>query len=184
MAEYYLIAQLPSLDAVNENMPLPINEDYFLEICGRFLNKKAKDEIKDLTLAPSLDQIKSGSPLIQSWNEGERFLRLALAKARAKKMKKSFDYDGPLPDELLKVADAAVEFESPMEAEKFLFNHRISFLERLRPADAFSEEFVFYYGLKLKLLIRIRQFDAKAGEAAYKNIYNTILGEDRLEAIQ
>ena len=99
-------------------------------------------------------------------------------------MKKSFDYDGPLPDELLKVADAAVEFESPMDAEKFLFNHRISFLERLRPADAFSEEFVFYYGLKLKLLIRIRQFDAKLGEAAYKNIYNTILGEDRLEAIQ
>ena len=38
MAEYYLIAQLPSLDGVGENMPVPITEERFLELCCRFLD--------------------------------------------------------------------------------------------------------------------------------------------------
>lgn len=182
MAEYYLIAQLPSLDAVNENMPLPITEERFLELCDRFLGKRAAAEIKSLTLAPALDQVKSSSVLVHAFNEGEKALRLALAKVRATKNKKPFDLgDIQVSDELIKVAEAAVEQESPLDAEKYLSDYRLSFLETLKPVDAFSEEFVFYYGLKLKLLLRIRRFDTAKGEAAYKNIYNTILGEDRLE---
>ena len=50
--------------------------------------------------------------------------------------------------------------------------------------DSFSEDFVFYYWLKLKLLSRMRQFDKVSGEKAYKNIYNSILNGDRLEDIQ
>ena len=32
MAEYYLMSQLPSLDGVGENAPLPITEKDFLEV--------------------------------------------------------------------------------------------------------------------------------------------------------
>ena len=39
MAEYYLISQLPSLDAIGENSPIPITQEQFLELCNRFLNK-------------------------------------------------------------------------------------------------------------------------------------------------
>lgn len=184
MAEYYLIAQLPSLDGTNENMPTPITEERFLDLCARFLDKKAMAEIKGLTLAPALDQIKSSSALVQAWNKGEQSLRLALAKVRANKMKKPFTAGGAeLPSELLKVAGIAVEMESPLEAENFLSDYRLKFLETLKPADVFSQEFVFYYGLKLKLLLRMRRFDKNLGEAAYKNIYNSILNDDRLEAI-
>lgn len=185
MAQYYLIAQLPSLDAANENAPLPITEERFLELCDRFLSKKDWDEIKALTLAPALDQIKSSSPLVEVWNSGEQELRLALAKVRAGKMKKTFDIgQRVVPNELIKVAEAAVECDSPLEAEKYLLDYRLTFLETLRPTDVFSKEFAFYYGLKLKLLLRIRRFDEKQGEAAYKNIYNSILNGDRLEDIQ
>lgn len=184
MAEYYLISQLPSLDGISENMPMPITEERFLELCDRSLGKKAQREIKKITLVPPLIPEKSSSALIEAWNEGERNLRLALGKARADKMKKTVDMENKsLPIELIRVANTAVEIESPLEAEIFLTEHRLKFLESLRPMDAFSEDFVFYYGLKLKLILRVRQFDAKLGEAAYKNIYSSILNGDRLEAI-
>ena len=183
MAEYYLISQLPSLDSISDNTPMPITEERFLELCGRFLKKKALSEIENLTLAPPVQPEKSSSSLIEAWNTGERNLRLALGKARAEKMNKAFDMQSThLPAELLRVASAAVEIESPMEAEVFLSRHRLGFLETLRPSDAFSNDFLFYYGLKLKLILRIRQFDAMLGEAAYRSIYNSILyNGNRLE---
>ena len=185
MAEYYLISQLPSLDGISENAPLPIKEEAFLELCSRFLGKKTLTEIENLTLIPPLNPKKSSSALINSWNDGERKLRLALAKARADKMNKPYDLqNAPLATELLKTAGAALEFNSPLEAENFLLRYRLNFLETLRPMDNFSEDFILYYGLKLKLLMRIRRFDTELGEKAYKNIYKSILNGDRLEAIQ
>lgn len=186
MAEYYfLMSQLPSLDGISENMILPITEERFLELCHRFLSKKAQSEINKLSLIPSRNHEKSYSGLIEAWNEGERNLRLALAKVRAEKMNKLFDIENkPLSVKLMQTAHTAVEMESPLEAEKFLNRYRLEFLETLRPMDNFSEDAVFYYGLKLKLSLRIRQFDAGIGEAAYRNIYNSILNRDRLEAVQ
>ncbi len=184
MAEYYLISQLPSLDGIGENTPLPITEERFLELCYRFLRKKAQNEMKKLTLLPPRNCENSGSDLIEAWNESERNLRFALGKVRAEKMKKPFDAGNKdLPMEFIKVASAAIEMENPMEAEKYLNRYRLELLESLRPMDSFSEDFVFYYGLKLKLILRLRQFDADAGEVAYRNIYSSILNGDRLEAI-
>ncbi len=185
MAEYYLISQLPSLDGINENAPLPITEERFTELCKRFLGKKAQGELEKLTLAPPRSPEKSSSSLIEKWNEAERSLRLALAKLRADKMNKHFDAENQsFPPGLLQAVRAAVEIESPMEAEKFLNKHRLDFLETLRPTDSFSEEFVFYYGLKLKLIERIRKFDSESGESAYRNIYDSVMNGDRTEATQ
>ena len=138
-----------------------------------------------LTLAPPKNSESSGSALIDAWNEGERSLRFALGKVRAEKMKKPFDTENRVfPVEYIKAASAAIEIENPMEAEKYLNSYRLEILETLRPMDSFSEDYIFYYGLKLKLLLRIRQFDTKSGEKAYKNIYESILNGDRLEAKQ
>ena len=182
MAEYYLVSQLPSLDGISENTPLPITEERLLELCGRFLGENAFEEIKNLTLVPSLCFEKSSSSLIEAWNNGERDLRLALGKARAEKLGKSFDLQNRnLPQELLKIANTAVDIENPLDAENFLLQFRLNFLEMLRPMDSFSEDYIFYYALKLKLIMRIRQFDKELGESTYKDIYDSILNEDRLE---
>ena len=182
MAEYYLISQLPSLDGISDDTPLPITEERFAELCNRFLEKKSRENMKKLTLSPTKNIESSGSVLIDAWNESERNLRFALGKVRAEKMKKKFDTENRIfPVEYVKAAIAATEIENPMEAEKYLNGYRLEILETLRPMDSFSEDYVFYYGLKLKLLLRIRQFDTKAGEKAYKNIYNSILNGDRLE---
>ncbi len=185
MAEYYLISQLPSLDGVSENTPIPITEERFTELCQQLLSKKALSELKRLSLMPTKIPEKSTSGLIEAWNDGERNLRLILAKLRADKLNKDFDSENKsLPVGLVQAARTAVEIESPMEAEKFLNQYRLDFLETLRPTDSFSVEFVFYYYLKLKLILRIRQFDTKSGEIAYRNIYNSIINGDRSEVIQ
>lgn len=182
MAEYYLISQLPSLDGLGEEKAPPITEERFLELCGRFLGKKAQKELEKITLLPPKEGVFSTSSVLCAWHEGERKLRLALAKVRAGKMKKTVDtQEQELPLALLKTAEAAAEMENPLKAEQYLHQYRLSFLESLRPMDSFSEEFVYYYGLKLKLLFYIRRFNAAAGETAYKNIYNSILNGDRLE---
>ena len=184
MAEYYLISQLPSLDGLSENVPMPITEERFTELCERFLSKKSQEELHKLTLMPSRDYEKSNSSLVEAWNDGERKLRLVLGKARADKMKKQFEMnENSIPVELQQAVREAVEIENPMEAEKFLNKYRLEFLETLRPMDSFSEDFVFYYGLKLKIISRIKQFDKESGETAYKNIYGSIMNGERLEVI-
>ena len=185
MAEYYLISQLPSLDGLGENTPIPVTENQFFELCSRFLGKRALAELKNISLIPSRTYEKSSSALIEKWNEGERNLRLALAKLRADKMNKHFDeVMQSFPAGLLQAVHTAIEIESPMEAEKFLNRYRLEFLETLRPMDSFSEEYVFYYGLKLKLIERIRKFDSESGEAAYRNIYDSIMNGDKSEVTQ
>ncbi len=185
MAEYYFISQLPSLDGIGENTPLPITEKRFAELCNRFLRKKVQDEMKKLTLSPPRYFESSGSVFIDSFNESERNLRFALGKVRAEKMKKAFDTENRiLPVEHIKAANTAINMENPMEAEEYLNRYRLEILETLRPMDNFSEDYIFYYGLKLKLILRIRQFDTKTGEKAYKKIYDSILNGDRLEAKQ
>lgn len=184
MAEYYLISQLPSLDGISENVPMPITEERFAELCNRFLGKKAQKKMIKLTLSPPRDYESSDSALIDAWNESERNLRFSLGKVRAEKMKKLFDTGNRiLPVEYIKVANTAIEMENPMEAEKHLNSFRLKILEAIRPMDNFSEDYIFYYGLKLKLILRIRQFDTKSGEEAYRNIYNSIIYGDKLEAI-
>lgn len=185
MGEYYLIAQLPSLDTVDDHAPLPITEERFLELTERLLGKRAWQRVQGLTLAPARDAERTGNALIDAWNDGERRLRIALSKVRASKMGKPFDAgELPLPCGLADVACAAVEAKDPMEAERCLIAYRLGFLETLRPADAFSENFVFYYGLKLKLLARMKRFDTELGRSAYKNIYTSVLSKEGLEAAQ
>ena len=153
-------------------------------IVPKKLSKKAKAGMRMLTLAPPRIQQISGYDIIDAWNQSERNLRLALGKLRAEKMKKVFDTENNIiPVEYLKAASVATELTDPMEAEKFLNRFRIELLETIRPLDSFSDDYIFYYGLKLKLILRIRLFDGDMGEKAYRNIYNSIMNGDKLEAI-
>ncbi len=185
MAEYYLIAQLPSLDVLPEGAPLPVTWERFAALCEQHLGKRAWSDFEAMTLQPPREPDKTGSALLNAWHTGERDLRLALATVRAEKLHKPFDAAGQVvPEALMQVAYTAAEMESPWEAEKYLHEYRLTFLETLRPTDAFSLDYIYYYGLKLKLVSRIRQFHTEAGEAAYQAIYHAIMAKDRLEAVQ
>ncbi len=185
MAEYYLISQLPSLDGLAENMPLPISKETFLGLCENALNEKTFEELKNSSVNTPKDYSVSSSSVLNGWNEAEKALRLTLASVRASKMKISFSAENAqatqIDKKIMQVASAAAEMESPMEAEKLLNNYRLEFLETLRPMDSFSEEYLFYYSLKLDLLSRIRKFDEQEGRNSYKNIYNSIMNAEKRE---
>ncbi len=183
MNHYYLISQLPSLDGIGDASPLPISVEEFTELCRRFLGKRAYDRLMQLTLMPPRERERTGSALIDAWYDEERRLRLALCHYRAVKLEKSCDVriDG-FSVTLLQTAHDAVELDNPLEAELFLNRYRMNILETLRPMDAFSEEMLFYYALKLKLLSRLRRFDTSRGEIAYRNIYGSIMRGAEWEA--
>ncbi len=182
MSLYYLMAQLPALDGIGEAAPLPITEERFLELCESFLSPKMLDAVKGLSLVPPKISEPTGFKIIDTWNQNERMLRLALSDVRANKWGKNTENNDFLPSEYIQIARAAVEIENPLEAESFLDGFRARILEDLRPMDAFSDDAVFYYGLKLKLTARIRLFDKEIGQKAYKDIYNSILNRENREA--
>ena len=109
-------------------------------------------------------------------------MRLSLAKVRAEKLGKSYQLKENVPSEFIKIALEATDLENPMEAENFLLGYRLRLIESMRPLDNFSIDYVYYYSIKLKLISRVRQFDQKIGQSAYKNIYDSILNGERLEA--
>ena len=117
MNQYYLIAQLPSLEIAGETTALPITEERFYELCRSNLGKKAWNALSGLTLVPKRENKKSGYPFIDRWNEWEINFRLALAGARAEKMKKPFEGKrGEVSAALLQTVRQAVEMEDPLEA--------------------------------------------------------------------
>ena len=176
MNQYYLIAQLPSLEIAGETTALPITEELFFELCRSNLGKKTWNALSGLTLVPKRQNKRSGYPFIDRWNEWEIDLRLALAGARAEKMKKPYEGERKIfSDELLQTVHQAVEMEDPLEAERYLTRIRLDFLETLRPADSFSETMLFYYALKLKLILRLQRFDKSRGQSAYREIYSAIM---------
>ena len=185
MNHYYLMAQLPSLDGIADTAPMPITEERLYELCGRFLGKKELKALIDITLLPPKKSEKSGYSLIDSWNDEERKLRFALGIVRAEKSKKTFEYKiDYLPQEIMQTARTAVEINDPMEAEKYLNKVRMDFLETLRPMDAFCIDALFYYAIKLKLILRMRQFDGGRGLQNYGKIYDSIINGDRREVTQ
>lgn len=185
MSQYYLMSQLPSLDGIGETAQLPITEERLCALCSQFLDKKSLKVFNSLTLTPAREQETTSSSLVDLWNQHERQLRLALAGVRANKMKKSFDTGAEaFPVQILQTAQTAADMEDPLAAEQYLNRFRLDFLEMLRPMDPFSENSVFYYGLKLKLISRIRQFDKAKGQNAYQNIYTSILRGGEQEATQ
>ena len=52
MNQYYLIAQLPSLEIAGETTALPITEELFYELCRSNLGKKAWNALSGLALVP------------------------------------------------------------------------------------------------------------------------------------
>ena len=179
MKQYYLMAQLPSFVVSDDKTELPITEEYFTELCSRFLEKDDLKTLSALSLEPPRDAKATGSAFVDAWYEKERSLRIALAQIRALNMKKKFDANGiTLAPDAVQAARTAAGMDSPLAAEQFLNQYRVSVVDNLTPLDGFSTDAVFAYGIKLKLAVRMKKFNAEKGMASYHKIYDRILKAD------
>ena len=77
----------------------------------------------------------------------------------------------------MQAARTAVGMDSPLSAEKFLYEYRTGVLDNLRPLDSFSVDAVYEYGIRLLLVARMKKFNKEAGTLAYRTMYDSILGE-------
>ena len=177
--QYYLMSQLPAF-SINAGAVLPFTEEYFVELCSRFLDKKSFEILQSVSLEPPRKGEKTGSLFVDSWNDWERNVRLCLAQMRAQKLQKDFTVgldETSFAADAIQIARTASGFDSPLEAEEFLNSERVNALQNLTPLDGFSRDAVFAYALKLKLAIRIKKFNEESGMDSYRKIYDTILGE-------
>lgn len=176
--QYYLMAQLPSFVVSDDSTPLPVTEKYFMDLCSRFLDKKSLAILNSLSLEPPREGCHTGSDFVDQWYDKERDLRLALAQIRAERMKKNVGaVPETFPPDIVQVARTATGMDSPLSAEQFLNEYRVKIVDSITPADGFSCDAVFAYGLKLKLATRMKKFNKEAGVKAYRTLYDQILGE-------
>ena len=173
------MAQLPSFSVEDNKGSLPITEEYFYELCSRFLDSKSLSLLKEISLEPPRSKSSTGSAFVDAWYENERKLRIALAQIRALNLNKKFDSENEsISPDIVQAARTAVGMDSPLSAEQFLNKYRLALLNNIRPSDDFSVDAVFAYYLKLKLALRIRKFDVEKGMASYHKIYDSILNAD------
>ncbi|MBQ0051426.1 MAG: DUF2764 family protein [Treponema sp.] len=177
--QYYLMSQLPEFNVSDDKTVLPITYEYYYDLCSRFLSKSEMKILEGLSLEPPVEECKTGSDFVDNWNHKEKSLRLALGQIRALRMKKKFNagFESIAPD-AVQAARTASGMDSPLAAEQFLNQYRLSVIESMRPTDGFSVDAVFRYGLRLMLATRMKKFDAANGMASYKKIYTRIL-EDK-----
>ena len=172
---YYFVAQLPTL-SLDTEVPMPITEEYFLNLATRYLDEKSLKTLKELSLEPPREVSKFSSTLVKKWFDFERTLRFALAEIRARKLKKDVEIlQKECPSFILEIARTATGFESPLAAELYLAKQRMNYLTSITPSDIFCTDSVFAYALKLKLLARLRVFNEETGMSSYKQIYEKIL---------
>ncbi|MBR6079971.1 MAG: DUF2764 family protein [Treponema sp.] len=178
---YYLVAQLPAFTVNSEStVKLPITTEYFKDLCTRFMNDRDSKVAQNLSLEPPREKVPTGSAFLDEWYEKERNLRFALAQVRAQKMKKDANVVPITTDgEVIQAARTATGMDSPLSAEQFLNEYRLSVLDKITPLDMFSVDAVYSYGLKLMLTERMKKFNRDEGLASYHKIYDEILGEKK-----
>lgn len=178
---YFLMAQLPAL--IPASRPL-LGYDEFQELALRYLSRRDRMLLDNLTLEPSRDDTRTGSAVIDGWTERERALRLALARLRAQKLNRSvFLTTGEIEAvsgqiAVSQIARNVLAMENPLEAERYLIDVRTRWLNEMRGNHFFDSEAVFLYGLSLLLRERADRFTVEAGQDAYSSIYTQILGEE------
>ncbi len=181
---YYLMAQLPSL--TTGSVP-GISYKDFLLLAERFLSSSDVRILRSVSLVPPREEVKTGSSVVDGWFRKERALRLALARVRAGKLKRTdssalggmeassvSEMVSAYPEISLAVKNAAA-MEDPLEAERYLDKVRISFVRELGNGHFFDSEAVFAYAFMLLLLEREEAFSVESGRSAYMDIYNSIL---------
>jgi hypothetical protein len=155
----------------------------FLDLCKSLLNDEDREILELCALDPA-DYADSSMPdrsaFINNWRNWERSLKLNLARYRAQRLKRE---GGPAldppdyPADAASAAKTAAAMDSPLEAEIFLDKARWDAIELFQGIDYFSNNTIFAYLLKLRLLERRALFKAEEGFAEYKGLYASIIGE-------
>ena len=175
---YYFVSTLPSL---NYGDKPPVSSEAFREQCLGLLHPDDAELLKycyyDAKLAVATEK-STGSDFIDLLMLRERVLILNLAFIRAAKLKRPSPGDPPhdVPRAEAR-GKAAFEMDDPLAATIYIDQGRWGALEDMIGLNLFGVNNIYAYLLKLQLLERRQRFEAEAGAANYKELYDSILNE-------
>ena len=187
MAYYYLVSQLPYL---SYGQAAPMSSAEFRDLAKNSLEPNDAAWLDYCTLSPfgsiTIKQTGQGDQSPYSlpgipdfflrWYEWERALRQNLARLRAGRLKRDFSADAPeYPADAVMAAKAAVNMDSPLEAEIFLDQARWNAVEIFQGYNYFERNTIYAYLLKLLLLERRSFFKTEEGFAEYKGLYAAVM---------
>ncbi len=174
---YYFAASLPMLTFEGKT---PMSTASFLEDCQRFLSRGDCDLMRQLLADGDID-VKAGPHVFNAWAKFDRNFRNELAWYRAVWLSKDplkYIHGERLPDpQLAEVIHQASRMTNLWEAEKFLDKARWMFLEDLAAGHYFDIEFLFVYGLKLRILERHHEYASRKGKEIFMELRQMELSE-------
>ena len=188
---YYLAAQLPYLVY---GQGVPMSSAAFKALARDRMDSADAAVLDYCTLDPAPPMAgetgaayaEPASPIssefINRWKEWERTLRLNLARGRVQKLKREGGSmtDAPEhPADAAGAAKTALIMDSPLEAELFLDKARWDAIDYFQGINAFTENAMYAYLLKLQLMERRTAFKTEEGFTEYKALYAAILGEPK-----
>ena len=190
MRYWYFVPTLPGFLFTS---PAPMREEDFLEKAEKYM---AAEDFAELRKSAEL--FTSGtvppdfrSSLLRDYVSWERSMRneLSILRCRAAGLSEVTKYVRPiaatsnsesLSDALIQQAQFSArrvfEVQDPLLAEQALEHERWNCLDELARSSYFDLDFLIAYYLKLRIVSRLAYFDQERGMAAYKRLYNDILG--------
>lgn len=174
---WYLLSSLPTPQF---GSPPPIGLADYIAYCGR-VDPGLEGDLSLLALLPPQPLPACSGFLSRFWARETAF-RNELARQRA--LRSGSDSGPWLRPELPGGQDAGLaetarglaRSDDPLEAELALERSRWDWLCAQIGLDAFGDEAVLAYGLKILILERLSRFREEAGAAEYTRVYQAVLG--------
>jgi len=169
--EYYFFAASLVMISFDQKPPMTVEE--YLKLSKEFLTEENFASMKGF-LTGKTDDIKTSSQALQRWIVFDKSLKNEVASFRAKRAHKNPDDhikgDSFRDYSLQDAINQASRKENLLEAEKDIDNIRWKFLEELSLGHYFDVDFLYIYGLKLKILERYVNIASTRGAEVF-NIY-------------
>jgi len=167
---YYLGAQLPYLVY---GQAVPMSAEAFKAMAAEKLDAPEKGALDYCVLKPGVKA--TAWEFVNKWQDWEKSLRLNLAKGRAAKLKREAPDAPDYPADAAAAAKLALQAESPLEAEIALDKARWAAIDGFAGIGQFTENAIYAYLLKLRLMERRLSFKTEEGFNEYKTLYASIL---------
>jgi hypothetical protein len=174
---YYFAASLP---VIGFERKISLISEEFLRDCQRLLADEDYALIYNV-LSGYADKIETDNEVVKAWIQFDRNFRNELAWFRAERAGKDplnyvrgQRYAEPY---LSEVIHQAAKTDNLLQAQKLIDQAQWNFLNEIGTGHYFDIEFLFVYGLKLKILERYQEYSSPKGKNIFDEIKNMEFSE-------
>ncbi len=168
-SRYYF---LPSLPMLRFNAKAPFDWNTFVEY------SEDKVSAGDFALIKKIEKGDfTGNSFLKQWKKFCDTTDKAINEKRKVNLGKLSQSNTELDFDTAKLVNTVMNAKNPLDAEMAILKYKYNYLEEKLANQAFSQEAVLGYALKLKLILRKDLFTAEAGNEQYKILFDRVKEE-------